>query len=200
MQQKLRLIIAGIYLGVLLTGCEGLPSRGERIGSATPEEAVRHSILEGADLPPHIVQSFKILGARTWAHGSIILHTMRDQRHPEEEMFSYHFVERGELGWHATYGKGFNQAMFQEEQFIAFRTDGVEVAGGQYLVMFGQIHQPGVEVEVSLGNQQIGQDAATGNAFLLLMPLSASAHQLRVLDRQGNILERINLSPHLSGG
>jgi hypothetical protein len=199
MRQMLYAVIY-VFLGFLLTSCNSLPSRGEQTASATPEEAVRASVLKGTALPHSIVESFKVQGVRPWEHGSIVLYSMLNQRQPQEELWYYHFVTQRKQGWHAIYGKGFNNAMFEAKQSVAFRTDEVTIEGKQYLVIFGHASKPANKVEIRFMNQLIIQDSTTKNMFLVIAPIDAIPQELRVFNQQEAMIERVDLSPQFSGG
>ena len=199
-QQRFSGVMRIMLVAILLTGCTLLPSRGETVGAATPEAAVQHAVLDGTDLPPAVTQNFTIYGTRMWEHGALVLYNLPMPRTPDDPMIYYHFVERGAQGWHATFAKGFSTGMFHNQQAIAFRMDEVDVTSGRYQVLFGRVREPGVRVEVELTDHQRLRDTATGQLIILIMPQKADPRELRVLDQHGQVIERIDLSPQMSGG
>lgn len=191
-----------VWLGawIVLASCTPLPSQGDRIGAATPEEAVRRSELVGAPGLDVGAQRVQIVGGRLWDQGRIVLYRVGDDPQAATTRWSYQFVEQGPHGWHATSGKGFNAAMFERYQSLRFRMDSVEVTGRTYVVLFGWVEVPGSDVEVQLMNQQVLRDTATPTLFLVLLPADSSVRELRVVNQHGQVVERIDVAPHLSGG
>lgn len=194
MVQFMRKVVIVLLITASLTACSLPLSRGvPRVSGATPEEVVqRHVPNLGRPAPGNV----RVHGTRVLPQGTLVLYTAdaANQGGPSTPLnMGYALTKQHGATWQveeSTYGGGIAEG----GQLIEYHSAPLG-SGGRPTdwIVYGRVLDPTVViVEASFDTGQVVHDSVTGAMFGLVAPAATTVCDVRLLNAQGQVLQRLD--------
>lgn len=189
MRQGIKLVIIFGLLSVLVTGC---------VRTETPGEAVYRYITGETAVRP--TQNFRVLKSIPSRYGVLMLYRTRGAPNSSIERFGYIFVKQVGFGWQiGEEGNIERKVSLPNEQFVEYGVGGGLDRNANYALVYGQaLNAQVAAVEATFNNRQVVRDNLSDTGFILFATGANDVCELRVLGKEGQLLQRINSFPLIS--
>jgi hypothetical protein len=181
------------WLIVILVIVLGLWARSMLPAYASPEQAVRQYWTRLNQNAPSPIVGFQVLDQRVMGERVLVLGSYSLARGSEYiQNVSYAFVRNGPFGWYVGSAQSVGKSPLLDLVLYAVdRKDGEQLAYGQ--ILSAEV----ASVEILFANGETRRDAGVNGGFAILFPPGRQFAELRLIDQQGEILQRYSQTSSL---